>query len=433
MKPGNHLHACVGEVPIPAGVFLRDEGRFAKNIWHVAATPLWSGFVFDAFGDSCVEGNPEGVWNMAETVLADLNLLHQSGVYRILNFAFECGIEFPYVDIAYETWGSLNEQKDNCVFVCHALTGDTHAGNGVNGIPGWWSELIKPGGMIDTNRFFVICANVLGGCSGSSGPASIGFYGIPYGLNFPVVTVRDMVKSQMLLAQSFGVHQIYSVIGGSLGGMQAWEWACMSSGMVKNVIAIAANASFSPLGIGYNDAMRQAITCDPNWQGGEYYKTGNPPVNGLRAARTVGMLTYRTSALFNERFGQNQVEQSSEISTYELFTKPIYQIESYLHHAGDKLNTRFDANSYLYLTRAMDSHDIGRSRGGILSALRMVQSRLVLVGISGDYLYPPNELQQTVEVARLAGVDISYQEMTSSYGHDAFLADQYQLQSILRI
>jgi homoserine O-acetyltransferase/O-succinyltransferase len=394
---------------------------------------------------------PEGVWNMTETVLANQNLLHQQGVHRIRDFAFECGVILPYVEIAYETWGKLNEQKDNCIIVCHALTGDTHAGDGGNGAPGWWSGIVKPYGLIDTNRFFVICANVLGGCSGSSGPATPGKQGKPYGLHFPAVTVRDIVNSQLFLVESFGIRLVHSVIGGSLGGMQAWEWGCLASGKVKNIIVIAANATFSPLGIGYNDAMRQAITCDPNWQKGNYYESGRPPLDGLRAARTVGMLTYRTGYLFNERFGQYQLQKPAATSTramstqvtsvqttatcatsnYELFTKPLYQIESYLHHAGDKLNARFDANSYLYLTRAMDSHDIGRNRGGMEVALSTIKSRLTIIGISGDYLYPPNELQQTAKAARVAGLNVTYLEMESPFGHDAFLADQAQLGTIL--
>ncbi|SFU35667.1 homoserine O-acetyltransferase MetX [Alicyclobacillus macrosporangiidus] len=342
---------------------------------------------------------------------------HACGWFHLDDVVFECGALLPRVRVYFETWGRLNAAADNAVVVCHALTGDAHAADG-GGRPGWWSGLIGPGRAIDTNRYFVIASNVIGGCAGSTGPSDLAEDGRPYAMRFPAVTVRDMVAVQMRLLDALGVRELALVIGGSLGGMQAWEWAVMASGRVRHTIAIAAHPAFPPLGIGYNEAMRMAIMADADWQNGEYYGTGRTPQAGLAAARAIGMLTYRTDLLFEERFGRRTAEAGDGAPA-----SPRFAVESYLRHQGDKLNRRFDANSYLYLTRAMDSHDIGRGRGGMEAALRQVRGRLTVIGIDTDYLYAPRDLRRAARLAADCGVASSYRELSSKYGHDAFLIE----------
>lgn len=361
------------------------------------------------------------------------NGTHMIGWLKIPTFHFECGITLSDVRLRFETWGTLNAAKSNVVVVCHALTGDAHAGDGGDE-HGWWSGLIGPGRAIDTQQSFVICANVIGGCAGSTGPASLAVDGRPYGLRFPRVTVRDMVTAEVLLLDAFEVERVAMVVGGSLGGMQAWEWALLVPYRVQHAIVIAAQAAFPPLAIGYNEAMRQAIVADPRWSEGNYYDTGEPPTAGLAAARAIGMLTYRTHQMYRDRFGRRQVlkraQQPGE-NAGTAWTAPHYEVESYLRHHGEKLNARFDANSYLYLTRAMDDHDIGRNRGGISAALARIQSRFTIVGIPGDYLYEAEELRATAAVARQWGIDCQYEALESMHGHDAFLIEQEQLGEIL--
>lgn len=360
---------------------------------------------------------------------------HARGVLRIPGFHFEGGAILPEIEIAFETWGRLDAARSNVMVVCHALTGDAHAGPGDT--PGWWQELIGPGCPIDTRVWFVVASNVLGGCAGSSGPASLASDGRPYGLRFPLVTVRDMVRAQICLLDALGVDRVDTVIGGSLGGMQVWEWPLLAPGRVRRAVVIAAHAAFTPLAIGYNEAMRQAIVADPHWHGGDYYRFGVRPEAGLAAARSIGMLTYRSDRLFDARFGRGAVGPERPDGwpfrgdAREVFTTPQFQVESYLHHQGDKLNRRFDANSYLYLTRAMDSHDIGRGRGGLEAALRAFDAELTVIGIDTDYLYTPQQLRETVALARSCGVRASYREMCSDYGHDAFLVEQLKLARLL--
>lgn len=370
---------------------------------------------------------------------------HTCAMVTLPAFEFESGAVIPSVDIAYETWGRLNADRDNAVVICHALTGDAHAGPGQP--DGWWSGLIGPGAAIDTRRYFVIASNVLGGCAGSTGPASLASDGKPYGLRFPLVTVRDMVNAQIRLIDQLGVRQVHAVLGGSLGGMQVWEWPLLAPGRVKHAVVMAAHAAFPPLAIGYNEAMRQAIVCDPNWCQGNYYAHGVRPAAGLAAARSVGMLTYRSDVLYQARFGRERhcvapdsavravADPSFDGATAQAlaaFTQPQYAVESYLHYQGAKLDARFDANSYLYLTRAMDSHDIGRDRGGIPAALQRFGAKLVVIAIDTDYLYAAAELQAVAETAARAGVDCCYLELASDFGHDAFLLEQERLGQLLR-
>jgi homoserine O-acetyltransferase len=364
---------------------------------------------------------------------------HVEGDLTIPEFCTESGARLQNVTIRFETWGALNAERDNAVVICHALTGDSHAGDS-HRRKGWWSGLIGPGKVVDVNRYFVVATNVLGGCSGSTGPASLAPDGHPYGLRFPLVTIRDMVRAQGEVLDALGVRGLHAVIGGSMGGMQAWEWPFVDGRPISHVCVIAAHSAFTPFGIGYNYAMRQAIVADPDWQGGAYYETGKRPTAGLATARAVGMLTYRTGPLFAERFGREPSSRPAAPShNWEQsrgcaapFVEPLYQVEEYLAYQGQSLNARFDANSYLYLTRAMDSHDIGRGRGGVEKALQQLRGRrLTIVGIDQDYLYSPAELRRDAEQARDCGVECSYLEMRSAYGHDAFLADQNQLADLL--
>ncbi|RIV26743.1 homoserine O-acetyltransferase [Alicyclobacillaceae bacterium I2511] len=334
------------------------------------------------------------------------------------------------VRLRFETWGKLNAQANNAVVVCHALTGDAHAGAGESG-PGWWSDLIGPGKLLDTQRFFVVSSNVLGGCGGTTGSASVAWDGRPYGLRFPLISVRDMVAVQLQLVDALGVDEIAMVIGGSLGGMQVWEWACMAPERVREAVVVAAHAAFTPLAMGYNAVMRQAITADPAWQQGNYYGTGQQPETGVSIARQIGLLTYRASELYQERFGRKLVDERFSMNPWEAFTKPQYQVESYLDYNGRKFVDRFDSNTYLYLMRAMDGHDIGRNRGGVSRALTRIKSRLTLVGIRTDYLYPVAEMQATAREAVAVGVDCRYMELNSPHGHDAFLIEQDALAKLI--
>jgi homoserine O-acetyltransferase len=398
---------------------------------------------------------------------------HRTGVLTLPEFSFECGATLFGVKLRYETWGRLNPSRDNVVVVCHALTGDAHVGHGENG-PGWWDGLVGPGRLIDTHRYFVVASNVLGGCAGSTGPSSPAPDGRPYALRFPLVSVRDMVRAQVRLLDALGVREVQLVIGGSLGGMQAWEWPLVDPDRVRHAVVIAADATFSALAIGYNEVMRQAIVGDPNWRHGDYYHYGVRPSHGLGLARAIAMLTYRTDRLYEARFGRERITNeptaafcrdtlpaavSSSLagesavsepdydgppvwdwsssgdprtSPYTAFTRPQFQVESYLRHHAKKLDARFDANSYLYLTRAMDSHDIGRGRGGLRAALERMRAGLTLVAIDSDYLYPAEALRRTADLAQTCGIDCEYRVLHSDFGHDAFLAEQGPLAELLR-
>jgi homoserine O-acetyltransferase len=366
---------------------------------------------------------------------------HVCGLLTIPHFTTELGETLSPVDIRFDAWGTLNKTKDNVVVICHALTGDSRAAASHEGA-GWWSDLIGPGKAIDVNKYFVVATNVLGGCAGSTGPSSLARDAKPYGLRFPLVTIRDMVKAQVRVLDALGITGVHVVIGGSMGGMQAWEWPFLYPGHVEHAVVIAAHASFPPLAIGYNHAMRQAIMSDPDWQDGDYYGTGRRPMRGLATARSIGMLTYRTGPLFQERFGRTETSsptwsrlihtpvQGTE-SLKDRLAEPWFQVESYLDHHGERINGRFDANSYLYLTRAMDSHDIGRGRGGLEAAFSDLETRLTVVGIDQDYLYAAEDLKRDAALAAACGVHSRYLEMKSHFGHDAFLADQAQLGALL--
>lgn len=339
-------------------------------------------------------------------------------------FVTEHGDVLPSVEIAYETWGTLNAARDNVVLVLHALTGDAHvAAHGPDDQPGWWDVLIGPGRAVDTNRYFVVCSNLLGSCYGSTGPRSIDpRTGRRYNLRFPLITVRDIVAAQARLLDRLGIEQLHAVIGGSLGGMQALEWAAMYPERVERAIPIATSGRFSPQGIAYNEVQRRAIMLDPGWKGGEY-EDGEGPRQGLAIARMVGMITYQSDELMARRFGRST---EARYTAWPAF-KTRYDVEGYLHYQGDKLVRRFDANSYLYLTRAMDSHDLGRGRGGYERGLRRIAARVLMVGVSSDILFPPYQARDVAKRLRDLGRDAAYCEIESPNGHDAFLNDAEKL------
>ena len=347
-------------------------------------------------------------------------------------FALEGGGRLDEITIAYETWGTLDAAASNAVLVCHALTGDAHAA-GPSGPgqrqEGWWNDLIGPGRALDTDRYFIVCANVLGGCQGSTGPLSPHPEdGEPYGSRFPVVSTRDIVRTQALLADKLGIGRWLSVVGGSMGGMQVLEWAVMYPERLSSFVCIASAAYASPLQIGWSQVGRLAIVQDPRWNGGHYYDAapGEGPHQGLMLARRIAQIHYRSDRSLQDRFGRAAVDRLSDFSLWDRF-----QVESYLDHHGQKLARRFDANSYLLLNKAMDLHDLGRSRGGIRSALSRVRAPSLVVSIDSDALYTPRQQEELVADLRDVGADVEYQIVTSDHGHDGFLLEFEQLSPML--
>ena len=323
-------------------------------------------------------------------------------------FTTEGGFTFPGIEIDYKTWGELNGKRDNAVVICHALTGNAAADE-------WFSGLFVEGGVLARGGYFVICANVLGSCYGTTGPLSINpDTGKPWGGSFPRITIRDMVNVHRRLLDHLGVNGVAFTIGGSMGGMQALEFGLMDD-RVRAIVPIAMGKSHSPWAIGISEAQRRAIYSDPNWKGG-FYGNGTRPVQGISAARMMAMITYRTSTLFNERFGRNPQEGSE-----------IFQVESYLNYQGEKLAGRFDAVTYVRLTQAMDTHDISRGRGTFEEVFGRLRIPALIVGIDSDVLYPVDEQKELASL--LPGG--RYEEITSKYGHDAFLIEFGQLQQLL--
>lgn len=339
-------------------------------------------------------------------------------------FALEGGGQLRDAVIAYETFGTLAPDASNAVLVCHALTGDSHAAGGLtpgHAAPGWWEGAIRPGGGIDLDRYFVVCVNVLGGCQGTTGPASPHPEdGRPYGARFPVVSIRDMVRSQAVVADELGIRRWHSVIGGSMGGMQALEWGIMYPERVRSVVVLASCEAATAQQIGWWSAGRRIIRLDPAWRDGDYYDAapGEGPHEGLSVARMVSQITFRSDDVFTDRFGRELVESLDGFQLWQRF-----QVERYLEYHGDKLVRRFDANSYLVLTKAMDLHDIGRGRGGIQAALRRISGPVLAIGVGSDILYPPYQSRDIADHATAAGVDAEYHELDSPHGHDAFLIE----------
>lgn len=348
-------------------------------------------------------------------------------------FALEGGGLLRDVTLAYETWGEPAPDGGNAVLVCHALTGDSHAAGRLGpGHPsvGWWDGIVGPGKALDTDRYFVVCVNVLGGCQGTTGPASPHpDDGSPWGSRFPVVTIRDMVRTQAAVADHLGIRRWALVVGGSMGGMQVLEWGVMYPERVAALLPIATAAAASAQQIGWWSSGRRAISMDPRWRGGDYYDAapGDGPHDGLATARMVSMMTFRSDDVFSARFGRQVVEPVEGYSLWQRF-----QVERYLEYQGDKLVRRFDANSYLVLTKAMDLHDLGRGRGGVDAAFARLRAPLLSVGVNSDILYPSHQSREIVELATAASAPATFEELDSPHGHDAFLIETDQLGGVIR-
>ncbi|HQV31300.1 MAG TPA: homoserine O-acetyltransferase [Calditrichia bacterium] len=341
------------------------------------------------------------------------------------------GERLEKVEVAYQTYGRLNERGDNAILICHALTGSAHVSD--CGFPepsplgeGWWNQLVDEGRPVDPRHDFVICSNFLGSCYGTTGPVSVNpRSGTNYGPDFPEIDVRDMVRVQKRLLEHLGVARIRCALGGSLGGMQVLEWCAMYPEMVRSAVVIATSAAHSAWAIGFNESARQAILGDPAWQGGRYREQ---PAQGLALARTIAMISYRSQVSYQERFGRGEMAPGDPRQVADPAGGPsAWQIENYLRYQGEKLVKRFDANTYLTITRAMDRHDLGRDRGGVEAALAAFPMPVLCVGISSDVLYPPHEQRQIARHIPHA----QYAEIQSEHGHDAFLIEFEQLNELV--
>ncbi len=334
--------------------------------------------------------------------------------------------------VAYQTYGTLNAARSNAVLVCHALTGDQHVANvhPVTGKPGWWETMIGPGRPVDTNRFFVICPNVLGGCMGSTGPASINpRTNKAYGLDFPVITIRDMVDAQARLIDHLGIERLFSVIGGSMGGMQVLQWAARYPERVYSAVPIAAAAWHSSQNIAFHEVGRQAVMADPDWSEGNYLELGRTPRRGLSVARMAAHITYLSEEALHRKFGRNLQDRAQRSFSFNA----DFQVESYLRHQGSTFVDRFDANSYLYITRAMDYFDLAAEHGDVLAnAFRGTKTRFCVVSFTSDWLYPTRESREIVHALNAVAANVSFVEVESDKGHDAFLLDEPELFATVR-
>jgi homoserine O-acetyltransferase len=359
--------------------------------------------------------------------------------------ALDSGRTLPAVRMAYETYGQLSPARDNVILVCHALSGDAHAagmaaqpvgegtrdgfraeerdGSRGKGL-GWWDGMIGPGKAFDTERFFVVSTNLIGGCRGTTGPSSTNPQtGRPYGSDFPVITVADMVRAERAFLAELGIRQLAAVAGGSLGGMQALEWAVTYPDEVKAIVPIASTHALQPQGIAWNAIARNAIVADPDWQGGHYYGTGRAPNAGMGIARMIGHVTYLSAAALETKF--NRRLQSSDDVRYVL-TDPEFEVESYLRYQADTFVKRFDANTYLYMSRALSYFDLARQYGGgsLAEAVRPLRARTLLIAFSSDWLYPPSGSEELAVALRAHGKDVELHVIDAPYGHDCFLLEE---------
>ena len=367
--------------------------------------------------------------------------------------SLDCGRELPVVRIAYETYGKLSPARDNVILVCHALSGDAHAA-GISPTPaaastrdgfraeerdagttaglGWWDGMIGPGKAFDTDEYFVVSSNLLGGCRGTTGPSSTNpATGRPYGSEFPVITVADMVRAEHALLQALGIDRLAAVAGGSLGGMQALEWAVQFGDRVGAIIPIASTHALQPQGVAWNAIARNAIAADPAWQGGHYYGTGRAPDAGMGIARMVGHITYLSATSLAGKFGRRL--QFADDIRYRL-TDPEFEVESYLRYQADSFVKRFDANTYLYTSRALTYFDLARQYGGgdLAAAVAPIAARTLLIAFSSDWLYPPSDSERLAAALRAAGKQVEIQVIDAPYGHDCFLLEEARQAPMIR-
>jgi homoserine O-acetyltransferase len=361
----------------------------------------------------------------------DLGLVEPHDFHYGLPFTFDSGQTLPGFTLRYETYGELNATRDNTVLICHALSGDHHCAGMHAGDrkPGWWNNLIGPGKAVDTHRFFVVCANVLGGCVGSTGPSSSNpETGRPYGVAFPFVTIRDMVRSQKLLLEHLGVASLSAVIGGSMGGMQVLQWGIEYPHFTKRMLAMATTARESAQAIAFNEVGRQAIMQDPAWNRGDYPREGGPRV-GLAIARMMAHITYLSDASMDRKFGRRKKDTADR--TANSFDVQ-FEVESYLRHQGQSFINRFDANSYLYITRALDQFDLAAAYGSLEQAFAPVLGETLVVGFTSDWLFPPEQNRAVALALLRAGKRASYAELSTDLGHDSFLLESPELYDLVR-
>ena len=344
----------------------------------------------------------------------------------------DCGVSLGPFTLAYQTYGTLNEERSNAVLLCHALTGDQFVvgPHPVTGKPGWWELMVGPGKTFDTDRYFVICSNTLGGCMGTSGPKEINpATGRPWGLDFPVITIRDMVKAQAMLLDHLGIEQLFCVSGGSMGGMQALQWVASYPERCFTAVPIACAAKHSAQNIALNEVGRQAIMADPEWREGRYQELGTNPVGGLAVARMAAHITYLSESALHRKFGRALQDRSNVTYGFDA----DFQVESYLRYQGQSFVERFDANSYLYITRAIDYFDLAADYDGVLAnAFRGVDTRFCVISFTSDWLYPTSENRAIVRALAAAAANVSFVEVVSDKGHDAFLLDEPDMFETLR-
>ena len=357
-------------------------------------------------------------------------MIVEANIVRFDSISLDNGAALAPIEVAYETYGELNAAKSNAILVLHAFSGDAHAA-GIShetGKPGWWDNMIGPGKAFDTNQYFVICTNVLGGCRGTTGPASVDpKTGCPYAMSFPVITVGDMVRAQKMLIDSLGIQRLLAVSGGSMGGMQALEWAVAFPDSVVAAIPIATTTRHSAQQIAFTEVGRQAIMADPDWNEGNYYGK-NPPARGLAVARMVGHITYMSDDSMREKFGRRLRDKE----TFSFGFDVDFEVESYLRYRGSQFVGRFDANSYLYITKAMDYFDLTAGRGTLNAALERTRARFLVISFSSDWLYPSYQSQEMVRALRSRNCDVAYVELQSNYGHDSFLVDVAEQTDLVR-
>ena len=351
----------------------------------------------------------------------------QSAVMRFaadVPLTLDAGGVLAPLTVAYQTYGTLNADRSNAVLVCHALTGDQHVANvhPITGKPGWWQTMVGPGRPIDTTRYFVICSNVVGGCMGSTGPASLDpATGRPYGLDLPLVTIRDMVRAQAMLVDALGIGTLFCVVGGSMGGMQVLQWAASYPDRVFAAMPIAAAPKHSAQNIAFHEVGRQAILADPDWRKGRYLDEGVRPTKGLAVARMAAHVTYLSEEALQGKFGRKLQDRSAPTFSFDA----DFEIESYLRYQGSSFVDRFDANSYLYVTRACDYFDLAADYGGVLAAaFKGSKTRFCVVSFSSDWLYPTSASRQIVHALNAGGGSVSFVEIETDKGHDAFLLEE---------
>jgi homoserine O-acetyltransferase/O-succinyltransferase len=356
----------------------------------------------------------------------------QSRTIRLSSMTMDAGVTLSPLTIAYQTYGELNADKSNAVLVCHALTGDQHVANihPLTGKPGWWETMVGPGRPIDTRRYFVICSNVVGGCMGTTGPATTNpATARPYGLDLPVVTIKDMVRAQAMLIDELGIDTLFCVAGGSMGGMQALQWAASFPDRVFCALPIATASRHSSQNIAFHEVGRQAVMADPEWMGGQYFLHGKQPTKGLAVARMAAHVTYMSDEALHRKFGRKYQNGTTPNFSFDA----EFQIESYLRHQGSTFVERFDANSYLYVTRAMDYFDLAADYGGSLAqAFRGVKTRFCVVSFTSDWLFPTSDSRAIVHALNAGGASVSFVEIETDKGHDAFLLDLPELFSTTR-